>query len=225
MNMPLLKAENTLLAKAGDVAVQHALSSTPEIVASAAKGDMFILVDNPDRENEGDLILLADYVTPEAINFMVKYGRGLVCLALDGVCATQLGLALAPRHNVERFHTPFTQSIDARHGITTGISAADRAHTIQLAVSSQADASHFVSPGHIFPLIASDGGVLSRPGHTEASVDIARLAGAAPAAVICEILNDDGTMARLPDLLRFSEIHQIPIGTISDLIAYRKANV
>lgn len=198
------------------------LSSTTKIIAAAARGEVFILVDDPKRENEGDLIVLADCVTPAAINFMARYGRGLVCLALDSLCAQRVGITLAPRHNVDVFHTPFAHSIDARHGISTGISAADRAHTIQTAIASSSDSSHFVSPGHIFPLIASAGGVLSRPGHTEAAVDIAKLAGMTPAAVICEVLNDDGSMARLPDLIRFSQEHQVEIGTISDLINHRK---
>lgn len=220
--VPVSKGESSPIMAAGWAPPPTLLSPTTEIVAAAARGEIFILVDDPGRENEGDLIVLADYVTPATINFMVKYGRGLVCLALDSLCAQRVGLTLAPRHNVDVFHTPFAHSIDARHGISTGISAADRAHTIQTVVASGSDESHFVSPGHIFPLIASAGGVLSRPGHTEAAVDIARLAGLTPAAVICEVLNDDGSMARLPDLIRFSEAHQIEIGTISDLINYRK---
>jgi len=199
-----------------------ALSSTEEIVWIAGRGEMFILVDDPDRENEGDLVILADHATPASINFMVKHGRGLVCLALNQHCADRIGLEPAPRRNVDAFHTPFAHSIDARVGTTTGISAADRARTIRAAVDPDSDESSFVSPGHIFPLIASPGGVLVRPGHTEASVDIAGLANASPAAVICEILNDDGTMARLPDLIRFSDLHGLAIGTISDLVAYRK---
>lgn len=201
------------------------ISPTETILDAASKGEIFILVDNPHRENEGDLVVLADHVTPAAINFMVKYGRGLVCLTLDQDGADRIGIELMPRRNVDVFHTPFGISIDARHGITTGISAADRAHTIKTAIDRNSTEHAFVSPGHIFPLIACDNGVLERDGHTEASVDIARLTGATPAAVICEILNDDGTMARLPDLLQFAERHRILVGTISDLIAYRQNQV
>jgi len=198
------------------------IAPTENIIKAASKGQLFILVDDPDRENEGDLVILADHATPAAINFMVKHGRGLVCLTVDQRCADRIGLEPTPRRNVDLFHTPFALSIDAREGISTGISAADRAHTIKTAVDRGADKNAFVSPGHIFPLIARAGGVLSRNGHTEASVDIAQLAGATSAAVICEILNDDGTMARLPDLLRFAQVHQILVGAISDLVAYRQ---
>ena len=198
------------------------IAPTEDIINAASKGEIFILVDDPHRENEGDLVILADHVTPAAINFMVKHGRGLVCLTLNQYCADRIGLEPMPRRNVDSFHTPFALSIDARHGISTGISTADRAHTIKTAIDGAANRDAFVSPGHIFPLIACDGGVLDRNGHTEASVDIAQLADATPAAVICEILNEDGTMARLPDLINFAQAHQLLVGTISDLITYRQ---
>lgn len=204
--------------------VEHTvgLSSIEEIIDDAKSGRMFILVDDEDRENEGDLIIPAEHATPEAINFMAKHGRGLICLALTRSHVQRLGLSLMAQHNSTRHQTAFTISIEAREGVTTGISAADRAHTIQVASNPQARASDIGSPGHIFPLMARDGGVLVRAGHTEAAVDIAQLAGLNPAGVICEVLNDDGTMARLPDLIKFAAQHDIKIATIADLIAYRR---
>ena len=199
-----------------------ALSPTEEIIEEARKGRMVILVDDEDRENEGDLVIPADAATPEAINFMIRFGRGLVCLSLDKGRVERLHLPLMTRHNQTRHQTAFTTSIEAREGVTTGISAADRARTIAVAIDPEKGAHDIVSPGHIFPLVARDGGVLVRAGHTEAAVDIARLAGRHPAGVICEILNEDGTMARLPDLVPFAQYHGLKIGTIADLIGYRR---
>ena len=199
-----------------------ALSPTEEIIEEARRGRMVILVDDEDRENEGDLVIPADAATPEAINFMIRFGRGLVCLSLDKDRVERLHLPLMTRHNQTRHQTAFTTSIEAREGVTTGISAADRARTIAVAIDPGKGAHDIVSPGHIFPLVARDGGVLVRAGHTEAAVDIARLAGRHPAGVICEILNEDGTMARLPDLVPFAQYHGLKIGTIADLIAYRR---
>lgn len=197
------------------------LSTPEEMIAEALQGRMFILVDAEDRENEGDLIIPAQYATPEAINVMAKEGRGLICLAMDGAMIDRLALPLMESRNAQ-YDTAFTLSIDARSGIGTGISAADRARTIQVAIADDATSDHITTPGHIFPLRAVDGGVLSRGGHTEAAVDIARLAELRPASVICEIINDDGTMARLPDLMIFAKRHAMKIGTIADLVAYRK---
>ncbi len=199
-----------------------ALSSIEDIIADARNGRMFILVDDESRENEGDLIVPAQMATPEAINFMAKHGRGLICLALTAERVKQLGINLMSRENQSRHQTAFTVSIEAKEGVTTGISAADRAHTIQVAIDPTKTASDIASPGHVFPLVAKDGGVLVRAGHTEAAVDIAALAGLNPAGVICEIMNDDGTMARLPDLLAFAKQHTIKIATIADLISYRR---
>ena len=199
-----------------------ALASTEEIIEEARKGRMVILVDDEDRENEGDLVIPADAASAEAINFMIRFGRGLVCLALNHERVERLNLPLMTRHNQTRHQTAFTTSIEAREGVTTGISAADRARTVAVAIDPARGAHDIVSPGHIFPLVARDGGVLIRAGHTEAAVDIARLAGRPPAGVICEILNDDGTMARLPDLLAFAQLHGLKVGTIADLIAYRR---
>ncbi|CCG07540.1 3,4-dihydroxy-2-butanone-4-phosphate synthase [Pararhodospirillum photometricum] len=198
------------------------LATPEEIIEDARQGRMFILVDDEDRENEGDLVIPASITTPDDINFMVKYGRGLVCLAMTRERCEHLNLPLMARHNGSRHSTAFTVSIEAREGVTTGISAADRAHTIQVALHPDAKASDIVSPGHVFPLVARDGGVLVRAGHTEAAVDVARLAGLPPAGVICEIMNDDGTMARMPDLVRFAQEHGLKVGTIADLIAYRR---
>ena len=198
------------------------LSSIEEIIEEARNGRMFILVDDEDRENEGDLVIPAQMATPEAINFMAKHGRGLICLALTGERVRQLGLPLMPRDNRHRQSTAFTVSIEAREGVTTGISAPDRARTIAVAIDSSKGPEDIVTPGHVFPLVARDGGVLVRAGHTEAAVDLARLAGLSPAGVICEIMNDDGTMARLPDLVRFAQFHGLKIGAIADLIAYRR---
>jgi 3,4-dihydroxy 2-butanone 4-phosphate synthase/GTP cyclohydrolase II len=196
-------------------------ATTEEIIEEFRNGRMVVIVDAEDRENEGDLIIPAQMATPEAVNFMAKHGRGLICLALTHARATALQLDFMVRRNASRNRTAFTQSIEAREGISTGISASDRARTIAVAIDPASDAADIVSPGHVFPLIARDGGVLVRAGHTEASVDLARLAGLLPSAVICEIMKDDGTMARVPDLIPFAEKHGLKIGTIEDLIAYR----
>jgi 3,4-dihydroxy 2-butanone 4-phosphate synthase / GTP cyclohydrolase II len=201
-----------------------ALASTAEIISELRAGRMVILVDEEDRENEGDLVMAAEFVTPEAINFMAKYGRGLICLTLTPERCQQLGLDLMVQKNGTQYGTAFTSSIEAAEGVTTGISAADRARTVQAAVAHYAKASDIVQPGHIFPLRAQPGGVLMRAGHTEAGCDLAQLAGLTPASVICEILKDDGTMARLPDLVEFAQQHQLKVGTIADLIQYRAAN-
>ena len=201
-----------------------ALSSIEEILAELKNGRMVVLVDAEDRENEGDLVAPAQMATPDIINFMAKYGRGLICLTLTSERAELLELEQMVQANASRNRTAFTQSIEAREGITTGISAHDRAHTIATAISPANSAADIVSPGHVFPLVARDGGVLVRAGHTEASVDLARLAGLMPSAVICEIMNDDGTMARMPDLVPFAQEHGLKIGTIEDLIAYRLKN-
>ncbi|MGB3719443.1 MAG: 3,4-dihydroxy-2-butanone-4-phosphate synthase [Hyphomicrobiaceae bacterium] len=203
---------------------QGVLSSTPELLEDLRNGRMVILVDAEDRENEGDLVIPAQMATPDAINFMAKYGRGLICLALTKARAEQLRLESMVRANASRTGTAFTVSIEAREGITTGISAHDRARTIATAIDPTKDHNDIVSPGHVFPLIAREGGVLVRAGHTEASVDLARLAGLYPAAVICEIMNEDGTMARMPDLIAFAQRHGLKIGTIEDLIAFRLRN-
>ena len=197
------------------------LSTTQEIVAELRAGRMVILVDEEDRENEGDLVLAAEFVTPEAINFMARYGRGLICLTLTEERCEQLNLAMMTSRNGTSYGTNFTVSIEAAEGVTTGISAADRAATIKTAVARNAKPSDIVQPGHIFPLKAQKGGVLMRAGHTEAGCDFAELAGLMPAAVICEIMKDDGTMARLPDLIEFGQQHGLKIGTIADLIHYR----
>ncbi len=200
----------------------YELSTIDEIITAAKNGEVFILVDDEDRENEGDVCVLAEFATPEAINFMAKYARGLICLAMDRSRVEQLGLPLMQKRHESRHETAFTVSIEARDGVTTGISAHDRSRTIQVASNPQYDANHITTPGHIFPLMARDGGTLVRAGHTEAMVDIARIAGSTPAGVICEIMNDDGTMARLPDLIPFAKEHNLKIGTIADLIAWRR---
>jgi 3,4-dihydroxy 2-butanone 4-phosphate synthase/GTP cyclohydrolase II len=200
------------------------ISTTQEIVAELRAGRMVILVDEEDRENEGDLVLAAEFVTPEAINFMAKYGRGLICLTLTEARCNELNLSMMTSRNGTSYGTNFTVSIEAAEGVTTGISAADRAKTIQVAVDKHATANDIVQPGHIFPLKAQKGGVLVRAGHTEAGCDLAELAGLTPASVICEIMKDDGTMARLPDLLEFAALHGLKIGTIADLIHYRSQN-
>jgi 3,4-dihydroxy 2-butanone 4-phosphate synthase/GTP cyclohydrolase II len=197
------------------------LASIDDIIADAKNGRMFILVDDEDRENEGDLVIPAQMATPAAINFMAREGRGLICLALPRARVAALGLDLMSRDNRSPYETAFTVSIEAREGVTTGISAPDRARTIATAIDARNGAEALVTPGHVFPLIARDGGVLVRAGHTEAAVDIARLAGLNPAGVICEIMNDDGTMARMDDLVAYAERHQLKIGTIRDLIAWR----
>ncbi len=199
-----------------------ALSSTEELIEEARQGRMFILVDDEDRENEGDLVIPASAATPEAINFMARFGRGLICLAIDSPMNERLRLPLMAQQNGTRHQTAFTVSIEARTGVTTGISAADRARTIQVAIDPNVDSRDIVTPGHVFPLLARDGGTLVRAGHTEASVDLSRLAGLPAAGVICEIMNDDGTMARMPDLVKFGQLHGLKIGTIADLIAYRR---
>ena len=198
------------------------LSPADEIIEEARNGRMFILVDDEDRENEGDLVIPAQMATPQAINFMARYGRGLICLAMTSERIRKLGLPMMPRDNRQRQSTAFTVSIEAREGVTTGISAPDRARTIAVAIDASKGPEDIVTPGHIFPLEARDGGVLVRAGHTEAAVDIARLAGLNPSGVICEIMNDDGHMARLPDLVRFAQYHGLKIGSIADLIAYRR---
>lgn len=197
------------------------ISPIQEIIADIKAGKMVILVDAEDRENEGDLVMAAEFVTPEAINFMAKFGRGLICLTLSEQRCQQLNLPLMVSHNGAAHGTNFTVSIEAASGVTTGISAADRAHTIRTAVAPGAVPADLVQPGHVFPLMAQPGGVLVRAGHTEAGSDLAHLAGLEPASVICEIMNDDGTMARLPELMAFAEEHGIRIGTIADLIHYR----
>lgn len=225
MNGELSKASKQDVARAvsaeGDSAI---LSPIEDIIEDARNGRMFVLVDDEDRENEGDLIIPAQMATPDAINFMAKFGRGLICLALTQEKVDQLGLPLMPQKNASRFGTAFTVSIEAREGVTTGISAPDRARTIAAAIDPRATADDITTPGHIFPLLAREGGSLVRAGHTEASVDIARLAGLNPSAVICEIMNDDGEMARLADLIPFAQYHGLKIGAIADLIAYRRRN-
>ncbi|WP_375289780.1 3,4-dihydroxy-2-butanone-4-phosphate synthase [Qipengyuania sp.] len=197
------------------------LVSIEEIIDEARNGRMFILVDDEDRENEGDLIIPGQMATPAAINFMATHGRGLICLALQRSRINALGLEPMSRNHTEAMQTAFTVSIEAREGVTTGISAADRARTVAVAIDSTKGPQDIVTPGHLFPLAARDGGVLVRAGHTEAAVDISRLAGLNPSGVICEIMNDDGTMARLEDMTRFARKHGLKIGTIRDLIAYR----
>lgn len=202
--------------------LRHAFLSSPEeIIDEARNGRMFILVDDEDRENEGDLVIPAQMATPDAINFMAKHGRGLICLAMTRERIDQLGLEPMARKNGTRMGTAFTVSIEAKEGVTTGISAADRARTVAVAIDAGNGPADLVSPGHVFPLVAREGGVLVRAGHTEAAVDVARLAGLNPSGVICEVMKDDGTMARLDDLVSFAQLHNLKIGTIRDLIAYR----
>ena len=198
------------------------LSSIEQVIEEAKQGRIFILVDDENRENEGDLCVPAEMATSDVINFMAKYARGLICLAMERSRVEQLGLSLMARRNEGRHETAFTVSIEAREGVTTGISAHDRAHTISVATNVNKGQDDIVTPGHVFPLVARDGGSLVRAGHTEAVVDIARLAGLTPAGVICEIMNDDGTMARLPDLLSFAQQHDLKVATIADLISYRR---
>ena len=201
---------------------RDAISAIEEIIEDARNGRMFILVDHEDRENEGDLVIPAQMATPEAINFMAMHGRGLICLSLTGARIDALGLPLMASQNSSRHETAFTIAIEAREGVTTGISAHDRARTVSVAIDMSKGAADIATPGHVFPLRARDGGVLVRAGHTEAAVDIARLAGLNPSGVICEIMNEDGSMARLPDLVAFAQKHNLKIGTISDLIGYRR---
>jgi len=203
-------------------ALSQYLSSIEELIEEARNGRMFILVDDEDRENEGDLVIPAQFATPDAINFMARHARGLICLALTQQRIEHLGLSLMSRHNSTRHQTAFTVSIEAREGVTTGISAHDRAHTVAVAINPDSGRDDIVTPGHVFPLVAREGGTLVRAGHTEASVDIARKAGLNASAVICEIMNDDGTMARLPDLIAFAQRHNLKLGTIADLIAHRR---
>jgi 3,4-dihydroxy 2-butanone 4-phosphate synthase / GTP cyclohydrolase II len=200
------------------------ISPIPELIAELAAGRMVILVDEEDRENEGDLVIASDHVTPEAINFMAKYGRGLICLTMTRERCERLQLPPMATRNGTKHGTAFTVSIEAVEGVTTGISAADRARTVQAAVARDAKPTDLVQPGHIFPLQAQDGGVLMRAGHTEAGCDLTAMAGLTPSSVICEIMNDDGTMARLPDLEVFAKEHGLKIGTIADLIQYRSRN-
>jgi len=201
-----------------------AIATTAEIVAELKAGRMVILVDEEDRENEGDLVMAAEHITPEAINFMAKFGRGLVCLTLTEARCKKLGLVQMARNNKTQYGTAFTVSIEAAEGVTTGISAADRARTIQVAVAKSTTIDDIVQPGHVFPITAREGGVLVRAGHTEAGCDLAGMAGLEPSSVICEIMNDDGTMARLPELIEFAKEHGLKIGTIADLIHYRAAS-
>lgn len=199
-----------------------AISPIADIIDDARNGRMFILVDHEDRENEGDLVIPAQMATPEAVNFMATHGRGLICLTLTSDRIDALGLPLMASYNSSRHETAFTISIEAREGVTTGISAHDRARTVAVAIDAGKTAADIATPGHVFPLRARDGGVLVRAGHTEAAVDVSRLAGLNPSGVICEIMNEDGTMSRLPDLVEFARKHSLKIGTISDLIAYRR---
>jgi 3,4-dihydroxy 2-butanone 4-phosphate synthase/GTP cyclohydrolase II len=198
------------------------LSTIEDVIEDARQGRMFILVDDEGRENEGDLVIPAEKTTPEVVNFMAKHGRGLICLSMTRQRVEELGLQPMAQKNQAQHQTAFTVSIEAREGVTTGISAADRAHTIAVAINNNRGRDDIVSPGHIFPLVAQDGGVLVRAGHTEAAVDVSRLAGLNPSGVICEIMNDDGTMARMPDLITFAQEHGLKIATIADLIAYRR---
>ena len=212
----LLKLEKFLASGSRGV-----MATAEAIIDEARNGRMFILVDDEDRENEGDLIIPAQMATPDAINFMARHGRGLICLALTKARVDQLGLELMSRNNGSRLETAFTTSIEAREGVTTGISAADRARTISVAIDASKGRDDIATPGHVFPLVAREGGVLVRAGHTEAAVDIARLAGLNPSGVICEIMREDGSMARMDDLFEFAQLHNLKIGTIRDLIAYR----
>lgn len=198
------------------------ISPTQDLIEEARNGRMFILVDDEDRENEGDLVIPAQFATPDAINFMAKYARGLICLAMTRQRVEQLGLPLMSQQNGTRHQTAFTVSIEAREGVTTGISAADRARTVAVAINPESGRNDITTPGHVFPLMAREGGTLVRAGHTEASVDFSRSAGLYPAAVICEIMNDDGTMARMPDLVAFAQMHNLKLGTIADLIGHRR---
>ncbi|MEE2525022.1 3,4-dihydroxy-2-butanone-4-phosphate synthase [Hyphobacterium sp. HN65] len=198
------------------------LSPIEDIIEDARNGRMFILVDADDRENEGDLVIPGQFATPEAVNFMARHGRGLICLSVTAERANALGLEMMSSNNRTRHQTAFTVSIEAREGVSTGISAHDRALTIATAIDPARGQDDIVTPGHVFPLIARDGGVLVRAGHTEAAVDVSRMAGLNPSGVICEIMNEDGTMARMPDLVSFAQLHGLKIGTIADLIAYRR---
>ncbi len=200
------------------------LSTIEDVIKEASQGKIFILIDDENRENEGDLCVLGDFVNPNVINFMATHGRGLICLAITKEQSDKLGLSLMERRNESRYDTAFTQSIEATHGVTTGISASDRSITIKTAINEQNDESHITTPGHVFPIIARNGGTLIRAGHTEAIVDIAKICGLNPSGVICEIMKDNGEMARLPDLKKFAKKHNLKIGTIADLISYRRKN-
>jgi len=210
------------MADATSLSFNELKSPIEDVIADARNGRMVILVDDEDRENEGDLVIPAQMATPDTINFMAKYGRGLICLTLTNERVQELGLPMMTRRNRQRNATAFTVSIEAREGVSTGISAPDRAHTIATAIDPAKGQADIVTPGHVFPLAARNGGVLVRAGHTEAAVDIARLAGLNPSGVICEIMNDDGTMARRDDLVKFAQRHGLKIATIADLIAYRR---
>jgi 3,4-dihydroxy 2-butanone 4-phosphate synthase / GTP cyclohydrolase II len=222
MTRPYLVAPGDGGGGAKDTDYSAAISPIEEIIEDARNGRPYILVDAEDRENEGDVIIPAQFATPEQINFMAKHARGLICLSITAERARQLRLPPMAHENHSGHGTAFTVSIEAREGVTTGISAHDRSHTIAVAVDPTKGVDDVVSPGHVFPLVARDGGVLVRAGHTEAAVDISRMAGLNPAGVICEIMKDDGSMARLPDLVAFAQLHGLKIGTIADLIAYRR---
>ncbi len=201
--------------------IKNDLSSIEEIIDDARNGKMYILVDDPDRENEGDLIIPGQYANPDSINFMAKYGRGLICLAMTKQRIEELKLPLMNPNNKKNDLTAFTVSIEAKEGVTTGISAADRAHTISVAINNNRNKEDLVYPGHVFPLMAWDGGVLERAGHTEAAVDISKIANLNPSGVICEIMSDDGSMARLPEIIEFAKKHKLKVGTVSDLIKFK----
>jgi len=218
----LVQTSGEAAANEGSVSMESAISPIEDIIEDARNGRPYILVDAEDRENEGDVIIPAQFATPEQINFMAKHARGLICLSITAERARQLRLPPMASDNQSGHGTAFTVSIEAREGVTTGISAHDRAHTIAVAVDPTKGPDDIVAPGHVFPLVAKDGGVLVRAGHTEAAVDISRMAGLNPAGVICEIMKDDGSMARLPDLIGFAQLHGLKIGTIADLIAYRR---
>ncbi len=217
----MLKDDNRSERSGEDLSI---LSPIEDIIEDARNGRMFILIDDEDRENEGDLVIPAQMATPDAVNFMATHGRGLICLALSRERVLQLDLSLLPQSRRGGLETAFTVSIEARDGVTTGISAPDRARTISVTIDPRSTAEDIVTPGHVFPLAARDGGVLVRAGHTEAGVDLARLAGLNPSSVICEIMNDNGTMSRLPELIKFAQFHGLKIGAIADLIAYRRRN-
>lgn len=216
--------KDTVQGEQGNEEDQAELSGISEIIEDVRAGKPVIIVDSEDRENEGDLVIAAQMATPETINFMAKEGRGLICLPMERAMVDRLGLEQMGRGDNSRHRTAFTVSIEAKEGVTTGISAADRAHTIQTAINPESGPLNIATPGHVFPLQARDGGVLVRAGHTEAAVDLAKLAGFSGAGVICEIMNDDGTMARLPDLIEFARRHGLKVGAISDLIAWRRRN-
>ena len=217
---PSTDSDNKVVSLHGDD-MRRALSSPEELVEEIAAGRMVILVDDEDRENEGDLVIAGEMADADAVNFMAKFGRGLVCLSLTTERVKELGLSMMALENKAPLETAFTVSIEAREGVTTGISAGDRAQTVAVAIDPENGPDDIVSPGHVFPLVARDGGVLVRAGHTEAAVDLSRLAGLNPSGVICEIMNDDGSMARLPDLVQFAQLHGLKLGSIADLIAYR----